>query len=332
MTDMFSLAERLSAELFTIENNRGKSMRRTYADAGDKLLLAQASGVDESAFGSISRKLFPADYAAELKAANDAVTAQTVHFERHTLPFDHSAGGRARPRRAILASRITDGTFLSENRALCDQVRHAGERFAVALPHLMASIQADPRYMRAFDAGKYPTPDDVRAAYTFQYAQETLEPLPSGASFPVSNQALQAAQRAFEERLASKYRFGMQRASLDLAGYLATMAERVGEWARYQAMSERDREAEFGSRAKAPGWKSTLTTNVTDAVAKLREFALPDTREGAQLLVLLDEIDETLTPQALDTESIRSSVRYAEHVAATAAQLQGAIADLGFFD
>lgn len=331
MTDL-SLAERLASELFTIENNRGKSMRRTYADATDKALLASASGIDESAFGSIPRKLFPPDYSTEFKAANDAVTAQTAHFEKYTLPFDHSAGGRARSRRAILASRITDGAFLSENVALCDAVRRAGEVFAVALPVLMSRISVDPRYARAFDESKYPSPDEVRAAYTFQPAQETLEPLPNGAAFPVSSAALQAAQRAFEERLAAKYRYGLQRASLDLAGYLANMSERVGEWARYQVMSERQREAEFGSRAKAPGWKSTLTTNVQDAVAKLREFALPDTEEGSRLLVLLDEIDARLVPSALDTDIIRTSVGYAEHVANTAGQLQAAIADLGFFE
>lgn len=327
-----SLADRLAADLYTIENNRGKSLRRSYNEKADRITLARATGADETAFGSISRKLFPPDYASRLKLADEAVTAQTTHFEKHTLPFDHSAGGRARPRRAILVAMVTTGTFLTENRQLCDAVKAMGEQFAYALPRLIEQIGNDPRYRATFCFEKYPTEDDVLASYTFQYAEETLEPLPSGASFPVTCHALQTAQQAYEERLVSKYRYGMQRAASELAASLTNMAERVGDWAAYQNMGDRDREMTFGSRAKAPGWKSSLTTNVAEAVAKLRTFAIPESAEGSELVEILDGIDRRLAPQHLDTDTIRSSIPYAEHVAETASTLAAAIEGWGFGD
>ncbi len=333
MTDtMTSLADRLASEMYTIENNRGRSLRRSYNEKADRLVLARATGADETAFGSISRKLFPPDYARPLKLADEAVVAQISHFEQHTLLFDHSAGGRARARRAILVALITAGTFLAENRQHCDAVKGAGEHFARVLQRIIEQIGNDPRYQATFCLEKYPTEDDVLASYSFQYAEETLEPLPSGASFPVTCHALQAAQRAYEERLVSKYRYGMQRAASELAASLANMADRVGDWAEYQSLTDGQRQEKFGTRAKAPGWKSTLTTNVAEAVAKLRTFAIPESGEGSELIEILDDIDRRLAPRHLDTDTIRSSVPYAEHVAATASTLAAAIEGWGFGD
>lgn len=329
-TNTPTLAETLASSMYTVEIRKSGSLRRSFADASAKTLVATSTGSDESSL-SVSRKLFPKGYDDALKQANEAELAVSKHIMANTTNWDFGGNGKAKGRRLLTSRLVVDGVFFAENRRLVDACQQAGEVFALSLSNLVWRIETDGVLGSAFDQDKYPTEDDVRRAYTFEYIETTLEPIPSSGLIPATSGALQRAQDAYADRLESRYRFGMQRATTDLAAYVGNIAERMSEWAEWEATPEYQRAERFPNRTKAPALHASLFTNVSQTVTKLREYAIPDTDDGAKLMSILDDIEASLQPDRLTPEAARATLRGAETIADTAGQLANAIEDLGLF-
>lgn len=329
-----SLASTLAGNLFYVENRLSKTLRRSFADDSAKTFLAAQTGSDESSL-SVSRKLYPAGYDAELKAANAAKNAEIKHFNKNTLYADFKGQGgsdaRGGARRFLTAGSVTSGDFDRENRQLIDEATRLGEVFANALPNLIQRIGNDGVLGSAFDPAKYPSQDDAAAAFVFTPALETLEAVPEGIGIPATSESLQAAQAAYEARLAARYQYGMQRAAKELTTNIANVAERLRELAAWQNTDPEKRQETLG-RTKAPRITETLFPNVADAVSRLRQFALPETDEGSQLIHLLDDIEKGLAPARLTPEHVKTNAGLTEKVADNAANLAAALEELDFYD
>lgn len=334
MASTNSLTATLASSLFYIENRINKTLRRTFADSAAKAFVAAQTGSDEASL-TVSRKLFPKGYDTELKAANAAKAAQAQHFNKHTIFADFKGGGgegaRGGQRRFIPAATVTAGEFDRENRALIDETARLGEVFAEALPNLIQRIGNDGVLGNAFDPSKYPSQDDVAAAFTLTPALETLEPVPEGIGIPATSESLKAAQTAYEARLQARYRYGMQRAAVDLTSSVANVAERLRELAEWQSTDPEKRQESLG-RTKAPRITETLFPNVADAVARLRQFALPDSDEGSRLIQMLDDIEKGMAPTKLTPEHVKANGDLTKQVADNAANLASVLEELDFFD
>ena len=327
-----SLAETLASELYYVELKRGKSLRRSFNDKAGRTLLASATSSDESSL-TISRKLFPKGFDHLLKDAEQAVTNLKEHYTRHTIAADFHGSpqnGKAKSRRFIRASTVTGGQFFTENLRLLQDVELAGQRFASGLSSLIQQIEASGVLGSAFSADNYPCPDDIIQAYTFVPIEETLEPVPSGASIPITSASLKNAQEAYESNLATRYRFGMQRAAAELAQSLGTVAKNLKAHVEWESTPEHMREETLG-RTKAPRLSTTLFPNVETAAARLKEFIIPETEDASIIHTLVDEIEQAIQPDRQSPDSVRSSVTNAERIADTADRLSSALEELDFF-
>jgi hypothetical protein len=98
------------------------------------------------------------------------------------------------------------------------------------------------------------------------------------------------------------------------------MAEQIGKLGVHYGTPS------YGRDGKAPAIHDTLVTNVAEAVAKARAFAIPDSDQGSKLMAYLDEIEQTLQPDRLDADYIRALPgSYLNNIANTAQGLAEAL-------
>ena len=330
----FDLTSHLTGQYRTVELTAAKNLKRGYSDKADKALLAQATGDDESVFGAIPRKLFPIDEAKEaFKPYDDAKTALKNHYQDHTIPFEQR-GSRAGTRRLIHLDALMGGGasgFDAENRRLTQAAYDAAANLAADMPRLIQLVQASGK-IKNFRPELYDgfTFDAIVASGTFTPVMDTMEALPSGIGVPASNAQLKEAQAQFEARLEGRYKFGMQRSVSELGDYLKNMAERVGALVEWENTPDHLRQDKLG-RSKAPPLRESLFTNVASAARKLKEFAIPETEEGAALIQLVDDIDTYLAPAQTNADMVKGSMHRAERMVETASELAEALDAMDVF-
>jgi hypothetical protein len=289
-----------------------------------KHILAQHNNTSSDNAYRASRSLIPKGYDNELSALRTAYNAVRAFYTQSTVPFGQQANGDAtKGERLLVAKLIVDGSFMNEIARLQGELDRAREAFALALNSTVHAISQDPDCLGySFDWNDYPSPDEVRRSFVYQ-----LEgPMPIADSrnlvgMPVSTDWLSAIETQMESAAKRQVAFAQQTIAKELADYLAVMATNLTKLTEYHATPMADR------TGNTPPLRESMITNLQEAIKKARTYAVPDTDAGSKLIALIDQIEDSLNPDRLNTDTLKGSPYIARTVASKASSLAEAIED-----
>lgn len=277
-------------------------------------VLAAAYNGSERAFRG-TENLLPAPYDEEFKELKAAHSDVRTAFYLATMPYgstvDAKTGNtRADGKRAVIASKIVDGSFLIHMQSLMRKLEEARAKFAEALPGRIASIRAESALGSQFDASRYPTTEQILRGWYY----EEIMPEPILDASAVANMGLPPeVARMIEENLARKVeaqvQFGQQQLVEETMKYVKTMVTnltKLNTWFTGQG------------EGKRPSIFDSLVDNVRDSLDKLRVYALPGTNEGDSILALVKGIEERLDMDNVVMSDLKNDHKVAAKV------LQGA--------
>lgn len=255
----------------------------------------------------VSKSLFPDGFDSELKALNQARNKARALFDKFTVHIARSAAGkRNEGEKWIRSSFIADGTFLAEWRNAEAEFNSAHQAFIYAYPNLIHSLAHASSYGGGlgddFDINEYPDMQAVREGFAL-----TLKgpfPIADGSVYgtmpldPDTRKALENQYDAVNRRAVA---VASQNVASELTGFLANMAEQIGKLSTHYDTPSYQRDGKA-----APAIHDTLVTNVQDAMAKARAFAIPETEQGSKLVDYLDQIEQALQPDRLDAGYLKA--------------------------
>jgi hypothetical protein len=273
-------------------------------------VLAEKYGGNERAFKG-SENLLPSPHDEEYKELKSAYGSVRAAFYLVTMPYgstvDAKSGKtRADGKRAIIASKIVDGTFLAQMQVLVEQLEQARNKFAAVLPDRIAAIKAESALGSQFDESRYPTTEQVLSSW---YYDEIL-PEPILDASAVKNMGLppEVAQM-IEENLARKVQaqvqFGQQQLVEETMKYVKTMVTNLTKLNAYFNGQH---------KGKRPSIFDSLVDNVKDSLDKLKTYALPGTTEGGAVLQLVAGIEQRLDMDDIEMSDLKNDGKVAEKV------------------
>lgn len=290
-----------------------------------KRVVANHDSASEDAY-RVSRSLIPPGFDAEYKELTKAINQCRAVFNKYTVTAGTSADGKKADGRKLIPSRVyADGSFLNEWNPAYQGFQTAHAAFVSAYLSIVRNIEAASSNGGAlgysFDANEYPDLQTVQDGFAV-----TIEgPLPIAAGYgdsdmlvvtPEARRALEAQYDAYQKRLVAN---ASQSLAKDMAEYLSNMANNLGKLSAYHKTPEHLR------KGKAPAIYDSLATNVQEAIAKARAFAIPETEAGSKLLDLVDQIEEVLNPDDLSADWFKASPLQAGRIAEDAAALANAL-------
>lgn len=290
-----------------------------------KTVVATHDNASEDSY-RVSRSLIPPGFDTELKVLTKAINACRAVFNKHTLTVGRSADGQKADGDKVIPSRvIADGSFMAEWNQALSEFRAAHQAFVYAYPGIVRAIETASYHGQAlgnsFDLTEYPDQQAINDGFAV-----TLEgPFPIADASTLANMPLDRQTReALESQLEAHQRRMLANASQalakDMAELLSNMATNLNKLRDYHDTPAHAR------TGKAPAIYESLVTNVQDAVAKARAFAIPETDAGSKLLSIVDTIVDTLNPAALSADYLKSAPYHAGLVADRAAELAQALA------
>jgi len=280
--------------------------------------LKDASAVLAKHYGSSSDKAFkgtenmlPPPHDEEFKELKAAFGAVRQAFYAHTMPFgstvDAKSGKvRAEGKRAVVASKIADGSFFALMDGLQGGLAQTRERFAEVLPTRVATIRAEAALGSQFDEDRYPTPEEVRRGWYYEaIVPEPILDAARVASMGLPPEVAQMIEENLARKVESQVSFGQQQLVDETLRYIKTMVTNLTKLnAYFNGQSEGKRPAIFDS----------LVDNVSESLAKLRTYALPGTAEGDAVLRLADGIEQRLDMESVDASLLRNDGKITERV------------------
>ena len=290
-----------------------------------KTVVATHDNASEDAF-RVSRSLIPPGFDAEYKALTKAINNCRAVFNKFAVTVGTSADGKKADGDKVIPSKVyADGSFLAEWNPAYAEFTAAHANFVSAYPSIVHAIQHASQYGSAlgnsFDATEYPDVQVVREGFAI-----TLEgPFPIAdargfTSLPINRdirQALETQYEAYQKRLVAN---ASQSLAKDMAEYLSNMASNLRKLTEFHKVPEHLRAGK-----RQPAIYESLVTNLQDAVAKARAFAIPETESGSKLMALVDQIEATLNPDDLSADYFKASLIHAGQVADNAAALAAAL-------
>jgi hypothetical protein len=302
---MPNLSSTIASMFMSIElSTSAKTFSKT--DKANTHDLCAKKGASKGAY-KVSNGLLPEGFDAEYKALMTARSKARAVFDKYTIHVARSADGNKNDgSKWIRASHIADGSFLNEWRQAEQEFNNAHQAFINAYPQLLRSIEYHSSNRvggmgEDFDINAYPTLQDVIDGFAL-----TLKgpfPIADGSIYgtmpldPDTREALEKQYDAVQRRAVS---VASQNAATELAKYLKVMADMTKRLSEFNSTPTHQRQG------KAPAIRETLASNVAEAVAKARAFAIPDTDQGSKLMAYLDEIEESIQPDRLDADYIKA--------------------------
>ena len=289
-----------------------------------KTVVATHDNASEDAF-RVSRSLIPPGFDAEYKALTKAVNNCRAVFNKYAVTVGTSADGKKADGDKVIPSKVyADGTFLNEWNPAYQEFQNAHANFVAMYPNIVHSIQHASQYGQAlgnsFDPSEYPDVQAVREGFAIDL--QGPFPIADARGFthlPINRdikQALESQYESYQKRLVAN---ASQSLAKDMAEYLSNMAQNLGKLSEYYRTPEALRPK------RQPAIYDSLVTNVQDAVAKARAFAIPETEAGSRLIEMIDQIESTLDPASLDADLLKASPIHAGKVASDAAALAAAL-------
>lgn len=322
---MTSITETLSNQfiLVTLSGSEGIKKSRSY-DEGLALIQAHKGGVESSY--SVSKKLYPKGYDTEIRALTTAFGAVRQHFYQHTIPYG-TAGAQVTGR-LLLANVKATGEFHAEHNRLLTELDTARTNFAFALPGIVSRLESTGDAGSDFSRDQYPSYEDAMASYTYKPLVEGFLPVTKDHHIGLPVSMIEAMTRDTEERAAAAYRRSLQQEAMQLLKFVQTQAETLAKLTEYNASNGHT------SGKRQPSVYKTAFSNVTDQVAKLRSFAIPETSAGSAIIELCDDITATLdtdTPAEQLTDMVKNNPSLAKRTATKATELANALEADDFF-
>ncbi len=317
-----SILSSLTSNFFRV-NLTGTAISFSKPYAQGKTVLAQHDGASDDAAYKASRALIPKGYDGALSSLRTAYNAVRAHYTSSTVPFGQQANGEAAKGERLLAAKlIVDGSFMNDLNRLQAELDTAREAFACTMNNTINSIYTNNALGSSFDWDDYPSPDEVRASFIYQ-----LEgPMPIADSrnligMPVSTDWLSAIETQMESAAKRQVAYAQQTIAKELADYLAVMATNLAKLTDFHATPFADRQG------KTPPLRESMVTNIQDALKKARVYAVPDTDAGSKLIALIDQIEQTINPDSLNTDLLKGSPYIARTIGKQASSLAEAIED-----
>lgn len=289
------------------------------SDKEGRRSLAASRGADEKAY-RVTKLLLPKGYDAEFQAVKKTLGLIYAHYIKHTMPYGQGADGSAEGDRLLAAATNFSQTWLVGLSQMSKQLDAEREALAVALPQRIAEIQADGILGSDFDPAAYPSPDDIRASFTFKL--EGPEPLSNHdnyKSLPLDEKLAAALQKRQEARTAERVAFGQQSIANDALGFVRTMADNLKRLAEHM---------EQDGSGKSPRIYDSLTENLKHAVGIMRTYALDSTEQGRAVKALAERIEQELVPASRKAADFRDNATLARVTAEKAATLAEEIEDM----
>ncbi len=304
----------------------------TKTDKVARSTLAAANGVDETQY-RVSKVLLPSGYDAEFKVLRKALSAAQTDFYNTTMAFSRSADGSAAGKRLVSVSAImppvdpktgvAPPSWIAKFAQHSKDIAAHREAFAAAMPSIMARISADPMYSTQYDAGQYPTPDQIRES--FRFSIEGPEPIARGTSVPLTGKLAKALEQRFERQIQEQLTFGQQQlatgAKCSMLHYARVLAERTAKLVEHMDTGD----------GKAPQLYATVTGNLESIAAKAREYAVAGTDVGDALLKVADKITADIVPPGRTAEDLKGNAPLARSTSEKAAELAQEIEDMDVF-
>ena len=325
-TNQFNILDQLRARFLMVELKGTTGIRASVRYEQGKALIVATKGGDDSAY-SVSQKLYPKGFDEHKNHLTKAYNAVRSHFYAHAMPFQHNASGSSQGKRLVANDQTISGSFLAEHQNLIDQLDRDREAFARAIPRIVDDIEQAGVLGADFARGNYPSPDEVRASYTY----EPLVPMPIPGEetldgLPVPPDMAQTMSDTMQRQAESEYRFGVQSQARETLDYLKTMASNLSRLVEWHNSSDDQRSK------RQPAVYESLFTNVEHAASKLRAFAIPETQEGSRMLEIAEAIEATLRPGDVHAEDVRTDLTLAEQAASRAEAMANAIEEVGLLD
>jgi hypothetical protein len=321
----FDILESLRGSFLTVElNGKGTLKRAVKYDQGAAAIQA-ARGGDGDAF-SVSIKLYPKGFNEGIGNLTKAHGAVRAAFYKGTAPYARSGDGAAGKR--LLASDPTvSAKFFAEHQTLLNSLDAARFGFAAEIGPLVHRLEAHARATSwlDFSVDNYPTAEDIRESY--QYDPLVVEPIASAQDLSGVGLTAELAERVrtqMAQRAAFQYKAGLGQEARSLMELLKTMAGNLGKYAEHLAAPE-------DTRGRAPAVYDSLFTNVSDLVAKIRTYAIPETEDGSTLLALADQAQDMLRLGEIGAEHVKGNAPLARQQAKAARVLSAAIESTDFF-
>jgi cell division septation protein DedD len=230
------------------------------------------------------------------------------------MPFvsatDAKGKTRADGKRAVTAKKIADGSFFAGLTALEATLDAARQAFANAISQRVQQVASNCELGSEFDATKYPSPSEIMAGWYFETIQP--EPLNDGSKLEgmyLPDNVLEAIQDGLERQAAAQVAFGQQQLVEETVKSVQTMAANLAKLAAWFK----------DQKGRRPAIYDSLVSNVTRNLDKLREFALPETEQGARIIELANAIDQKLDLGGVTADSLKDNASTAERIQ-TAAQ------------
>lgn len=310
-----SLAEVASRQLMLVEMKR-TGLTLSKSDKSARQRLATTDQVDDSQY-RVSKVLLPAPYNASFKALKTALNLAYGDFIRTTMPYSKGAdGATAAGGRVVTITQIMNDNWVQKMATHSREIDTRREAFAMEIPHLMQQMAADPLYSAQFDPDDYPTPEQIRES--FKFTIDGPSPLPRFDYVPMTGPMGEALAKRFEVQQEKKLAFGQQQMAAETLDFVKNLAEQMRGLLEHID----------GTRPKAPRLYESLTGNLQHMVAKIRQFAMPETDEGAALLRLADRVEANLVPEGRTVKDLRDNPALARAVATKATDIADDIADL----
>jgi len=290
------------------------------ADKVARTSLAATEGVAAETY-TVTRVVIPKVHAGPYLALTGALAGAKKEFGRSTMPIGQDAAGKASGKAVVTTEQVfASPSWISRMAGHKKEVDRLREDFALALPSMMAAVQADPRYSAKFDATEWPTADQIRDSFTFSI--EGPDPIGSFKFLPMTGPMAAALDKRHETKLTQQVSYGQMRTAKEMADFVSKMAESLSENAKFlNGESEKTRR---------PAVYDTLTSNLEHIVGKVRSFAVKDTDEGAALIALAKKVETLLIPPGRSASDFKDNAPLSRDVATKAAELLEEIDDIGF--
>lgn len=285
-----------------------------------KQIIASAENASSPDSFTSGRKLFPKGYDSYLTAMQQAQNQARTWFAKRTLSMNTAADGEtASGDKHVPGKYVADGSFMAEFRAIEAQFLPAKQAFLDNYYATIQRIERDGVLGDTFSWTDYPGLDDVDKK--FQMELKGPFPIPNTGNLRSKNlqltpDAIEQIEIQMDAQAKRQLSFGQQALATQLTTYLQTMATNLSKLAEYKTDPSR-------FTKQTPIFES-MVTNVTDALDKIRAYALPDTEAGSRLMDMVDKIEAELAPQDLNPDVIKSAPTY---LTRTLASKASALAD-----
>lgn len=301
-------------------NGRGGTQPKVTIPREGKETLAVKYGLDASLVKAGISAL-PAPHDEEWKAMKKAHGLVRSEFYQDTMPLGHkpdasegTAKRTASGDRFLVASKITSGSF-GQKFTISNSPTDGALYSALDLARQQAASTISVRVAEVYNSGKlgdlfpmavYPDYADIQAGWF--YEPITLRPMArsdvlEGMFLPAD--VARNIEANMEAQAAEQLKFGQQTLILETVEYLQNMTEqltKLSDWYRTQ-------------QGRRPSIFDSLTGNVKSSLQKLRDYAMPETESGAQIMDLVDAVQEQLDQALANTSGLKNDPTAASQAA-----------------